>query len=179
MSGPPHEAAFRALYHAEFDYVWGALRRLGVRSADLEDVAHEVFLRVYKRFEEFDADRPIRPWLYAFAFRTAADYRKSARHRREQLEDVPDAVDDRSSPEMALDRARETERTRAVVAQALEELDESKRLVFAMHELESVPIPEIARVLGIPLNTAYSRLRLARQEFPTVVRRIQSRGRTA
>src|SRR5262245_45054218 len=74
---------FRAVFEAELDYVFATLRRLGVPPRDLEDVAHEVFLRVHQRWNEYDPSRPLRPWLFAFALRLASDYRRLARHRRE------------------------------------------------------------------------------------------------
>src|SRR5262249_19111441 len=69
-------ARFRAIYEREAPYVWRTLRRLGVRARDLEDVTHDAFMAAYRRFDDYDAARAIRPWLFGFAFRLAADYRK-------------------------------------------------------------------------------------------------------
>src|SRR6185437_13908682 len=74
------EGRFRTLFEAELDYVFATLRRLGVAPRDLEDVTHEVFLRVHARWDEYDPARPVRPWIFAFAFRLASDYRRLARH---------------------------------------------------------------------------------------------------
>ena len=52
----------------------------------------------------------------------------------------------------------------------LEQMDEDKRIVFALVELEQLAVPEVARMLDLKLNTAYSRLRLARQAFELAVR---------
>src|ERR1700722_10148496 len=73
----PHERErqFRALFQSELPYVWTSLRRLGVPARDLEDVTHDVLLEVYKNFDRYDPTRPLRPWLFAFAFRFASDYR--------------------------------------------------------------------------------------------------------
>ena len=60
-------ARFEAVFEAELGYVWTSLRRLGVQPRDLEDVAHEVFLKAYGSFSSYDSNRPIRPWLFAFA----------------------------------------------------------------------------------------------------------------
>ena len=64
-------------FDAELDYVWNALRRLGVREADLDDEVNEVFLRVHRQLAQYDPSRPIRPWLFAFAARVAAAYSHS------------------------------------------------------------------------------------------------------
>jgi RNA polymerase sigma-70 factor (ECF subfamily) len=65
-----------------------------------------------------------------------------------------------------------------LLAKALAELDEAKREVFVLAELEEMPVPEIARALEIPLNTAYSRLRAAREAFEQALARAAARERT-
>jgi len=62
------------------------------------------------------------------------------------------------------------------VARALDTLDFDRRAVFILHEIDGVAIPEIARALEIPSNTAYSRLRLARADFGAAVRRLHLQG---
>jgi len=54
-------------------------------------------------------------------------------------------------------------------------MDEDKRIVFALVELEQLSVPEVARMLDLNLNTAYSRLRLARHAFELAVRAKVSR----
>jgi RNA polymerase sigma-70 factor (ECF subfamily) len=163
--------AFREIYEAHAGYVWNTLRRLGVREGDLEDVVHEVFLAVYKRLGDYDPAKPLRPWLFGFSFRTASDYRSRARHRREVAEAEMEVADE--AP--AADEQVEAQRRRALVNAALEAIELGRRAVFIMHEIDGAPIPEVASALGIPLNTAYSRLRLAREEFGAAVRRLQAK----
>jgi RNA polymerase sigma-70 factor (ECF subfamily) len=57
----------------------------------------------------------------------------------------------------------------------LGDLDEKKREVLVLSELEELTAPEIAEALGINLNTVYSRLRLAREEFDRVAARYRAR----
>jgi RNA polymerase sigma-70 factor, ECF subfamily len=163
---------FRQLFDTELAYVWHTLRRLGVRERDLEDVTHDVFLAVHRKLHTFDGTRPMRPWLFGFAYRFAADYRKLARHRREVLELTPEARDPSPS---ALDRA-ELGETLDVARRALDTLSLERRAVFVLHELDECPMPEVARALDVPLNTAYSRLRLAREDLASAIRRLRARG---
>jgi len=51
-----------------------------------------------------------------------------------------------------------------------------KRAVLVMHDMDGVAMPKIAEALSIPLNTAYSRLRLARQELERNVRELRPAG---
>jgi RNA polymerase sigma-70 factor (ECF subfamily) len=172
-SGPrpvltPSPPAFRALFEAEFTYVFNTLRRLGVRESDLEDVTHEVFITVHRLLPEFDPARPLRPWLFGVAFRVASDYRRLARNTREVPEDpVPEPIDGA----LPADEQIASAQARRLVIEALDDLELNRRAVLVLHDIDGQAIPQIAEVLGIPLNTAYSRLRLAREEFRAAVQR--------
>ncbi|NUO49823.1 MAG: sigma-70 family RNA polymerase sigma factor [Polyangiaceae bacterium] len=146
------------------------LRRLGVSLMDVEDLAHEVFLRVHENLSSLDPDRPVRPWLFAFCFRVAGNYR---RRRREVPDDGVEAAD----PAPSTDELIEREQDRQLVLRALDVLELNQRAVFVLHCLDEVPVPEVASTLGIPLGTAYTRLRAARRSFEAEVRRLQGQSR--
>jgi RNA polymerase sigma-70 factor (ECF subfamily) len=171
-TGPPSAPDLARLFDEHFAYVWASLRRLNVRDADLEDQAHEVFLKVHARLAEYDPTRPIRPWLFAFAFRVASDYRRLARHRIEVLgSSAVEAVD----PEGQADARIQAAQDRALLMAALETLELERRAVLLLHEIDEVPIPGVAQALGIPVGTAYSRLRLARQELAAALKRLREK----
>lgn len=161
-------ADFNRLYASEIDFVWASLRRLGVPAAFVEDVAHEVFITAWTKFADYDPARRIRPWLFGIATRHASDFRERAWLRREVAHSAPDAIDAAPSPEA---RAHESA-ARRLVLRALESMPLDRRAVFILHELEGQPIPEVAVALELPLNTAYSRLRLARRDFRVVLELI-------
>ncbi len=161
------ERGFRSIFEQELSYVWHTLRRLGVRGEDVRDQSQEVFMIVHRLLDQFDRGRPIRPWLFGIAFRVASAYRDKARYRTtEELGD--DVTDDAQLPDEQLADAEK----RRLVLRALDRIELGRRAVFVLAELEDRSIPEIATELGIPLNTAYSRLRLAREEFADAARRL-------
>jgi RNA polymerase sigma-70 factor (ECF subfamily) len=163
---------FRALFAAHFDYVWHALRRLGVRQADLEDVTHDVFLAVFRKLDRFEPGRPLKPWLFGFAFRLASDQRDLARNRLEFSGDPTEHRDERPDAEASVIHQQAV----SLALQALDKVALERRAVFILHELDDCPMPEVAQALGIPLNTAYSRLRLARADLAAAARRLRSKG---
>lgn len=164
-----HWAEFRALFEAEFDFVCRSLRRLGVRDADVHDVAQELFVTVNAALPTYERSRPVRPWLFAFATRFAANYRRLGWHKGDVLsEDAP-----LPSPRLA-----EKLTARVLVARGLDALDFDKRVALVMHDLEGIPAPEIARELDVPLNTVYSRVRLARVGFKKRLRELEAEERT-
>ncbi len=161
--------AFRAIYDANVDYVHATLRRLGVASAEVEDVAHDVFVAVHRHLDDYDPARPVRPWLFGFAYRMASDHRRLARHKNEVSGTVAiDPADDGPLPDEHLEGAR----ARVLCQKALDAMDFDKRAVLVMFEIDGLTAPEIAENLEIPLNTAYSRIRLARAEFERHIRRL-------
>jgi RNA polymerase sigma-70 factor (ECF subfamily) len=163
----------REVYDAGFSYVHHTLRRLGVRDADLEDITHDVFIRVFRHQADFDVTRPLKPWLFGFAYRTAQEYRRKAVNRREVLLDVEL---DTASPSPAPDESAAENQARAQLLVLLEGLSLEQRAVFVLHDLDACTMPEIAESLCIPLNTAYSRLRLARAQLETSLNRMRRRG---
>ncbi len=155
------ERIFRSVFEEHFERVCRNLRRLGVRERELEDCAHEVFIVVHRHLHEYDRARPMPPWLFAITLRVASSYRQRSRYQREILDDA--TVDDRA-PVDPVDLEAHWSVRRALAA-----LSEEKRAILVMHDLEEYTMPEIAHVLGLPLNTAYSRLRLARADLRRVL----------
>ncbi|MGE0399314.1 MAG: RNA polymerase sigma factor [Kofleriaceae bacterium] len=164
MTGAP-ALDFASIYRAHLEYVWASLRRLGVPAADLEDVAHEVFLVVHRKLGDYDRARPLKPWLFGIAYRVASEHRrKNARRAAQELEDEL-AASESSSPE------RQTVKRQAIALaqRALDGLDEEARAVFVLAELDDVAVTDVAEALSIPVNTAYTRLRRARQAIKNAI----------
>jgi RNA polymerase sigma-70 factor (ECF subfamily) len=160
---------FRTIFELEVGYVMRTLRRLGVAPADLEDLAHDVFLAVHQRLDSYDPSRALRPWLFGFAFRVASHYRRKA-GRETALDHVERVVDAADGPDALLEK----EARRKLVLAGLDAIELSRRAVFVLHELDGVTCDEIARTLAIPVGTAYSRLRLARQDFSAAMNRFRA-----
>lgn len=152
---------FETIYAGEFDYVWRTLGRMGVPPPEIPDAVHEVFVVLCRRWSELDLARPMRPWLFGVARRVAADLR--AKRREQVLEEEPLAAPP-SDPLVA---------QRNLVWNALATLDEDRRTVVVLHDLEGHTGAEIAALLEIPVNTVHSRLRLARADLVVAVRKLQ------
>lgn len=168
QSEPVGPRGVAAVFEQEFRYVWNSLRRLGVQPRDLEDVTHEVFVRVHDQWPLYDVDRPLRPWLFGIALGLATNYRRLARHRVDLMAEVPDVSDPAEHAEDGMARREEAE----LVHGALQKVPLDQRAVLVLHELDGFSVPEIATTLGLSVNTAYSRLRLGREAFRTSFRRL-------
>jgi RNA polymerase sigma-70 factor, ECF subfamily len=159
------EACLNA-FQRELDYIYRTLRRLGTGPSDVEDLAQEVFLALRRSWTEYDQTRPLRPYLFGIAFRIAAAHER--KRRREVTLQVVEVSHTGPGPEDLF----QSKQARALVLAALERIPLPRRAVLIMHEIDDVPMAEVALVLSIPRFTAYSRLRKARRELETAVRRM-------
>jgi len=169
--------AFAALYHAYFHFVWRSARGLGVDAAALDDVVQEIFVVVHRRLAEFAGRSTQRTWISGIVLNVVRRHRRTVRRRSppELAGAEPDALETLPAGDRdPYEAAAHAEGTR-LLHRILAELGDDKREVLVLAELEELTVPEIAGALGIKLNTAYSRLRLARQEFDRAVARHHAR----
>jgi len=169
---PRHEIDDACLeaYQRELDYLMRTLRRLGVDLDDVEDLAQEVFLALRHTWQQYDPTRALKPFLFGIAFRVAAS------HRRKHWREVPFATVDAPDRGPSPDRTFEANQARALVLGALDRIPLKRRAVLVMHDLDEIPVQDVAATLDIPLFTAYSRLRKARRELEAAVTRAQGRN---
>ena len=178
---PPEGEApsFEAVYEAHFDFVWRSLRHLGVSEAGAEDAVQEVFLVVHRRLGDFEARSSVKTWLFGIARKLASRHRRT-RDRRPETSEAPalETLRDRGQP--GSDEALARAQALIVLDALLDELDDEKREVFVLAELEQMTMPEIGQALGLNVNTAYTRLRAARRDFERAAARERARaGRRA
>jgi len=159
---------FDDIYDRHFDFVWRSLRHLGVAQSALDDLAQEVFLVVHRRLAEFEHRSTLKTWLFGIALGTARNHRRGMR-RKGPPEALAESIASTAAGPLEHLVAHEA---LELVQQVLDTLKEDKREVFVMAELEQLSAPEIGEVLSIPLNTVYSRLRAARQEFEREIQRL-------
>jgi RNA polymerase sigma-70 factor (ECF subfamily) len=152
-------------YQREISYVFHALRWLGARQPEIEDLAQEVFIALRRAWPHFDTSRPLRPYLFGVAFRIVSMQRRKRKY--EVAFGALEVRDGGATPDETL----QAKQARAMVLQALEKIPLRRRAVLVMHDLEGVPMREVAATLSLRLFTAYSRLRKARAELATAIRR--------
>ena len=155
-----------AAFQQELAYVHRSFRRLGTAPSEVEDLAQDLFLALRRSWSEYDSSRPLRPYLFGFAFRIAAAHQR--KRKREVAFGLVEVNDAGPGPEETL----QSKQARALVLAALNRIPLPRRAVLVMHELDDVPISEVAAVLSIPLFTVYSRLRKARRELQVGMRRL-------
>lgn len=170
---PSGGATFREIFDENAPFVWRALRHFGVPEREVEDLCQEVFLVVHRKLRDFDGRSSLRTWIYGICFRAASEHRRRAHVRREE---VTEAVPDEGIPPPQPEEL-ERKRARELLQKTLEGLDEDKRAVFVLYEIEGLPMAEVAEALGCPLQTAYARLHAARKRCEDAFRKAPDERR--
>jgi RNA polymerase sigma-70 factor, ECF subfamily len=172
---------FDRVYQEHVRFVWRTLRRLGVRDEDCDDAVQDVFLIVHRKLPEFRPEAPVKHWLFRLASGIARDHRRASRRKDPRQHGlIPVTSDGEVADVRGQGPIEAAERSAAarLIRDLLQELDETKREVFILADLEQMTAPEIAELLEIPLNTVYSRLRRARSEFEEALMRHRARETT-
>lgn len=160
-AAPADRARFQRMVGDHFDFIWRSLRRLGAREGDVDDLTQKVFLTASTKLAQIRPGAE-RAFLFAVARSEAGHARRSYRRRGEVGEE---AIADKSTGSLRPDELAGRAEARLFISAALDAMDDDLRVVFVLFEIEEMPAHEIADLLGIPVGTAKSRLRRAREEF--------------
>lgn len=169
LEAPVATPDFASLYSEHFSFVWRTLWRLGVAPANVADAAQDVFVVVHRRLGDLRGADVARSWVYGIVVRVARDYRRTARRKGTRPGPDPDEVADASIP--GAEEQLEQREAVALLDQLLDSLDDGRREVLVLVELEHMTVPEIAQLLGANVNTIYTRLRAARRDFEQALAR--------
>jgi len=165
-------ASLGVLYDRHHEAVRQFLVRVLGRGHDAEDLTHEVFLIALRRARDYDGRSSARPLLVGIAVQLVRRRRRALRRWAEALAALAPTLAKafRRTPE---DAAADDEEL-TVFEDALALLTEDKRLVFLMVEREGFSGDDVARALGIPTPTVWTRLHRAH----AALRRAVEKGRS-
>lgn len=168
---PARSMDLRSLFEAHHGSIWRLLRRLGVPPAQLDDVTQEVFWVAARRLACIEPGRE-HSFLYGVALRVAAE---ESRRRRSavpvaDLDQLAALSDARPTPEQMLSDRQQ----RALLDDVLDRMHQDLRAVLVLHEIEGWELRQIAELEEIPVGTAASRLRRAREEFSAIAKRVRA-----
>src|SRR5664279_3340795 len=152
-------AGFRALFDAHARFVWRSLLALGVADADAPDASQQVFLVLQGKLDQIDEGCKVSTFVYGICLRVASDFRRRAHVQRERL--CADPPEQGVPPQQEAIASHREALARLLVE--LGNLEPTQREVFVLYEIEEMPMVEVARAVGCPLQTAYSRLHAARR----------------
>jgi RNA polymerase sigma-70 factor (ECF subfamily) len=163
------------VYYEHVDFVWRNARRLGVHESSADDVVQEVFIVVQRRLPDYDGRASMRSWIFGILAHVVHHYHRGFRRKeapcvsleQDDTHAVLKSIAEEATPVARLEGAE----LARVLERLLSELDEEKRTVLVLSELEEWTLREIAQSQGTNINTVYSRLRAAKRDFERVYSR--------
>ncbi|MEI9936198.1 MAG: sigma-70 family RNA polymerase sigma factor [Pseudomonadota bacterium] len=167
--------SFQAVYAKYFDFVWASTRRLGVNASAIDDVVQDIFIAIHSHLHTLQRPEALKSWIYSVARRTVSNHNRAVRARGGNA--TTNAFDELESQQPTPFEVTQKNSDLQLLGKLLAELEELKREVFTLVEIEEMTVPEVADALDIPVNTAYSRLRAARLAFEAAVARHDARDK--
>lgn len=168
---------FETVYESMVEYVWNAVCRMGVSRSDADDVVQEVFVIVYRRLGEFEGRAHLKTWVFKIMVHVVQHHfrartRKPGDRATEKGTEIQALVaSHEKGPAGQLERVE----ARRVLDRLLSQLDDTKRMVFVLAEIEQMTLAQIADVMEANANTVASRLRAARRDFEKALSRFRAR----
>lgn len=162
-----HEA-FAELVRGQQRRVFGLIANLLGRPEEVEDLAQQVFLKIYLSLPRFDFRAAFSTWVYRIVVNECLDYlrrrraKKAPGDRELQVEDWTELERVASSPAPDIVRRLELRQT---VRALLERLSPQDRTLLLLREAEGLSIEEVAAATGLKPNTVKVRLFRARQRL--------------
>jgi RNA polymerase sigma-70 factor (ECF subfamily) len=132
--------------------------RYGVRQEEIEDVASEVFFKVYRNLGRYKPDHPFSTWLYRLAANHVVDHGRRRRREAGRAEMPQHLADDGPGPGEGV----ETRERAAILRSAMAEIAPRYREVLFLVYIEGMQVNSAARTLGLPQGTVKSRLKRGR-----------------
>lgn len=158
--------AWRTLYERYSPSVHRFISALGIPAEEREDAAQDVFMAVYRSLGRFRGEAQLSTWIYRIAARHAVRM-----GRRRRVREFLSVLALREPPPPATPDPSERASHLHMLDRMLTRLNPKKRTVFVLFEIEGLKVDEIARVVGCPENTVWSRLHHARSEMLKMARR--------
>lgn len=169
------ELVFEEVYERYFEFVWRSLRLLGVARESLDDAVQDTFGVIARQLPHFEGRSSLRTWVYGIAQRVASNHRRGYRRKAAALEPLEHHALPSQEPD-AHSRA-EAREAADLIERFCAELEPDRRTLFVLGVLESVPAAEIAALLGIPVNTVYTRTRALRLALREQIERSEGPAR--
>ena len=160
-------AAFNQVVTAYRRRIMGIISRLIGRPEDVEDLAQEVFLRLYFSLDRLRVPEAFEPWLYRLSVNACYDYLRRSRHRPEtRMSDLSEqqvVMADAAAGSRVQREEDEQERVRDLVTDMFSAVSEEDRILLTLKEVEGLSLRELEAVYGVNENALKVRLFRARQ----------------
>lgn len=162
--------AFEEIYRISSAFVYHVALRFTHHTAIAEEVTQDVFLKIHRNLASFKSESSLKTWIYKITMNTALNYEKrKSRETRLRVDFDSVIVTKEAKEETGADLVQAEKRD--FLHQLLAQLNPDQRSCILLRELEGLEYLEIAKALGININTVRSRLKRARENLSAYVRK--------
>ncbi|MBC7362304.1 MAG: sigma-70 family RNA polymerase sigma factor [Candidatus Aminicenantes bacterium] len=159
------QEAFSMLVKSYQNKVFGLAVNIVHNRETADDLAQEIFLKVYLSLPRFRFQAEFGTWLYQIAINHIRDYLR--KHKKEKddlrLDDIPEPGSEEKEVSLKLAENQEEERRKMLLRQKLEEMPEKYRLILSLRDIQGLSYEEIGKILKLSPGTVDSRLHRARR----------------
>ena len=164
------ETAFKTIVEQWQNMVYNTILGIVQNETEAEDLAQDVFIKVFEKIGTFKGDSKFSTWLYRIATTTALDHLRSKKRKKrfgflqslsgtsgEEKEQIPDF----NHPGVSLDNKERA----AVLFKAIEELPENQKTAYTLHKLEGLSYRDVSEVLNTTVSAVESLMSRANQNL--------------
>lgn len=173
--------AFNQIVHAYRKRILGTISRLIGRPEDVEDVAQEVFVRLYYSLDQLRTAEVFEPWLYRLTVNASYDYLRRLKRRGEsRMSDLSEqqvVMADASASGKKLEEDQEKGRIREIVNSLFSYVSEEDRILLTLKEVEGLSLKELEQIYHVNENALKVRLFRARQRVMKAYKTAQADGK--
>lgn len=167
--------AFEELITHYEPIVYNIIYRMMNNIDDTYDLSQETFIKVYKKIYQFDGKSKFSTWLYRIATNTCLDEIRRRKGKDTFSIDQTIELEDGQIPSQQVDKNENVEEKildkekKQIIQEALNEMNESHRVILVMRDIKNLSYEEISEILGLSLGTVKSRISRARQALKKVL----------
>jgi RNA polymerase sigma-70 factor (ECF subfamily) len=173
--------AFNQVVLAYRKRILGTISRLIGRPEDVEDVAQEVFVRLYYSLDQLRTAEVFEPWLYRLTVNASYDYLRRVKRRSESrmadLSEQQVMMADSLAGGRQEDEERQKGKTREFMDALFRHVSEEDRLLLTLKEVEGLSLKELEQIYGAKENALKVRLFRARQRVLKAYETAKADGR--
>ena len=164
------ETAFKTIVEQWQNMVYNTILGIVQNETEAEDLAQDVFIKVFEKIGTFKGDSKFSTWLYRIATTTALDHLRSKKRKKrfgflqslsgtsgEEKEQIPDF----NHPGVSLDNKERA----AVLFKAIEELPDNQKAAYTLHKLEGLSYRDVSEVLNTTVSAVESLMSRANQNL--------------
>ena len=154
--------AFQEIYKMASSYVYNLALRISNNQEEAEEITQDVFLKIYNHLRYFQFRSAIKTWIYRITVNTAINASKKRSRELSRRADFNENIQYGPASEVLKQRL-DQEENEALISRLLKLLNPKQRACVVLRDIQGLSYKEIARTLGINLNTVRTRLKRARQ----------------